>query len=216
MSKIEGWSRVGKDREKWQRYNNRLGSANKGGVDVVVWECDNADIDYVLFKTPDVNAYSSTIEGGDKTNPQVGLESGYMGSFKDSFEEVTTKGEAVSLATEHLRKHPNPLGLNASDEKYLVYEVSVGQYHNEGMNDVHYASMEASRLADDLEEEFGVRTSVGEMEDRNSRGFAEGGSYGGSIPVYASEDIPESVVRRVKKKYSDYDDFEGSIDWSPM
>ena len=185
MSRIKGWSKLGKDTNTWKRKNKSLGK----NADVVVWEQNDGDIVVTLYKSN--YGYRISVDGSDQSRVSISRNQFVNGNIKQ-------KNKAEKIVVDELRKNPNPMGLLAEEDKYEVYTVSVGQYHTQGMGAPKYAKDSAKRLAEKLEKEYGVETAVGDVEDRKSRSHTEGGNYGGYVPIYADQDLTEEEIREVK------------------
>ena len=188
MPQIENWSKVHESREKYDDYQQELGVY----AEALVWEYDDGDIDFVVYKTRN-GKWNSSLDGDDFTDIQNDI-----GEIKP-FDDINSKEEAHKKAVSILQDSPNPLGVLA-EEKFEVFRVSVGQYSSQGMGAVSYASDEAERKAEIIEDEFDVDTAIGSVQDRTTRSFAEGGNYGGYIPVYADRDLDQDEVERVVRE----------------
>lgn len=183
---MRNWTKLDKEDDKWKQQNKILGSDGPTDVDVVVWTLDDGDLDVTLYKS---RGYKISIDGSDQ---------GTVNINNFIIHDIHQKDKAEKLLRKELEKNPDPMGILSSENKHKVWTVSVGKYHTQGMGAPGYASREAKRIAESIEEEYGIETAVGDMEGRKFRSNTKGGNYGGEIPVYASENLTEKQVRKVK------------------
>lgn len=194
MASPTNWDKVSESSKKWKQYNQNLGSGTgaKGSAKVEVWEHRHGDIDVVLFKSPRQGDYNISVNGSDQGRADFDTVGFRM-------KDIKNKDKARNALMAQLHKNSDAMGIlsKGKDNLHEVHAVKLSTYSSTGMKATKYASSSAKDIAQDLEEEYNVRTVVGDVRGRTQRSFSEGGNYGGEIPIYADRKLSKKQVRKV-------------------